>query len=110
MSRATVLALVFECRDWRIIAGDPRRHVVRPALNSVPFVSLRVGYEKFVGHGDRSTYHNTEEQASDLEPDRMQRSVKFSKDLMIGETRFDGFQTVASQILSHWRNQKNVRL
>jgi hypothetical protein len=67
-------------RDWRIIAGDSREHLVRLALISVPFVSLRVGYEKLVGDGDRSTSHNIEEQASGLEPDRMQRSVKFSKD------------------------------
>ena len=80
MSRPTVVALVFECRDWRIIAGDPRQHVVRPALNSGPFVSLRVGYEKLVGDDDRSTSHNIDDQASGLEPDRMQRSVRFSKD------------------------------
>jgi hypothetical protein len=51
-----------------------------PALISVPFVAHRLGHEELLRDGDRSASHKIDEQASGFEPDRMQRSWKFSKD------------------------------
>jgi hypothetical protein len=50
MSRPTFVALVFECHDWGIIAGDPRKRLVRLAHHGDEQTS---GFEELIGLLDR---------------------------------------------------------